>query len=313
MSICGDDEKKLLRAMMLIRIFEEELMNRRDHGFQLLSSGQEAVAVGVCAALSKQDQLLTSGRSIGPALARGLTPASVMAELLGKVAGPNRGRAGRGHMALPSAGFFGAHAVVGGNLTIAAGVALAFHLERRPAVVVCLFGDGACGSGALHETLNLAALWHLPLLFVCDNNRISVSTPSEKALAPSPLSELAKPFGLPAITVDGMDVLAVRQAATELVAGARAGKGAGFLECLSERFSSHSTSTLESRAKEDVAALRLRCPIAALKQTLVVRGDLDEDGIAALEAEVRSAVKYAVNFADASDFPDPEEALFDVL
>jgi len=313
MSICGDDEKKLLRAMMLIRIFEEELMNRRDHGFQLLSSGQEAVAVGVCAALSKHDQLLTSGRSIGPALARGLTPASVMAELLGKVAGPNRGRAGRGHMALPSAGFFGAHAVVGGNLTIAAGVALAFQLERRPAVVVCLFGDGACGSGALHETLNLAALWHLPLLFVCDNNRISVSTPSEKALAPSPLSELAKPFGLPAITVDGMDVLAVRQAATELVAGARAGKGAGFLECLSERFSSHSTSTLESRAKEDVAALRLRCPIAALKQTLVVRGDLDEDGIDALEAEVRSAVKYAVNFADASDFPDPEEALFDVL
>ena len=313
MSIRGADETKLLRAMMLIRIFEEELMSRRDHGFQLLSSGQEAVAVGVCAALSKQDQLLTSGRSIGPALARGLNPASVMSELLGKVAGPNRGRAGRGHLALPSAGFFGAHAVVGGNLTIAAGVALAFQLERRPAVVVCIFGDGACGSGALHETLNLAALWNLPLLFVCDNNRISVATPSEKALAPSPLSELATPFRLPAITIDGMDVLAVRQATSELVEKARAGKGAAFLECLSERFSSHSTSTLESRSKEDVAALKLRCPIAALKQTLLMHGDLDENRFVALETEVRSAVKDAIEFADASDFPDPEEALSDVV
>ena len=312
MSISWVDETKLLREMMLIRMFEEELVTRRDHGFQLLSSGQEAVAVGVCAALSRGDQLLTSGRSIGPALARGLDPGSVMAELIGKVAGPNRGRAGRGHLALPSAGFFGAHAVVGGNLTIAAGVALAFQLERRPGVVVCVFGDGACGSGALHETLNLAALWNLPLLFVCDNNRISVSTPREAALAPNPLSELAKPFGLPAVTVDGMDVLEVRQAATELIARARAGKGAAFLECLSERFSSHSTSTLDSRPKEEVAALKLRCPIAALKQTLVMRGALDEIAFAGLEAEVRAGVADALESADAAAFPDAEEGLLDV-
>ena len=190
------DPIEALRRMMLIRAFETALAKRRDHGFQLLSTGEEAVAVGLGAALTCKDQLLTGGRSIGPALARGVEPGKVMAELLGKIAGLNRGRAGRGHMSDPRSGFFGAHAVVGGNISIAAGVALAKHLADDGGIVAVLFGDGACGAGALHETLNIAACWRLPLLFVCNNNQLSVSTARTAALAPVKLSNSsARPSG----------------------------------------------------------------------------------------------------------------------
>ena len=138
----------LLRTMMVIRAFEKCLMSLPSPGFQLLSAGEEAVAVGVCAALAPDDPLLCSGRSIGPALARGLNPAAVMAEILGKADGPCRGRGGRSHIAQPAGGFFGAHGVVGGNLSVAAGVALAAHMQRTGRIVVCLFGDGACGAGS---------------------------------------------------------------------------------------------------------------------------------------------------------------------
>ena len=306
------DQALLLRDMMLIRAFEAALVARPDHGFQLLSSGEEAVAVGLCAALNADDQLLSSGRAIGPALARGLDPGAVMAELLGRVAGPNRGKGGRGHLAQPSAGFFGAHAVVGGNLTIAAGVALAFQTQHRPGVVACVFGDGACGAGALHETLNIAALWTLPLLLVCDNNGLSVATPSAEALAPARLSDLAAPFGVPGITVDGMDVLAVRAAATGLVERARAGRGPAFLECRAERFSSHSTATRETRDAATMARARARCPIERLSGQLIEAGAIDAAGLAALRAEVDAEVARAIAFAEAAPFPDPAEALSDV-
>jgi pyruvate dehydrogenase E1 component alpha subunit len=175
------ERRALLASMLAIRAFEDALAKRPDAGFQLYSSGEEAVAVGVCAALRPGDQLLSSGRSIGPALARGLDPGVVMAELLGRADGPCKGKGGRGHLAQPGAGFFGAHAVVGGNLTIAAGVALAMRMQRAGGIVACIFGDGACGSGALHETMNIAALWKLPLLLVCDDNGWSISTPREAA------------------------------------------------------------------------------------------------------------------------------------
>ena len=204
---------------MLIRGFETALARRPDHGFQLLSSGEEAVAVGLCAALRDQDQLLTGGRSIGPALARGLDPKRVMAELLGKISGTNRGKGGRGHLADPAAGFFGAHAVVGGNISIAAGVALSMQMSGTNGVAVILFGDGAFGAGALHEVLNIAASWRLPLLFVCNNNQLSVSTPRSTALAPKNLSDIGLAFGMPSWTVDGMDVEMVASAAQRAVEG----------------------------------------------------------------------------------------------
>jgi TPP-dependent pyruvate/acetoin dehydrogenase alpha subunit len=303
---------RLLRAMLRIRAFEECLLRLPRPGFQLLSSGEEAVAVGVCAALRLDDQLLSSGRSVGPALARGLDPLAVMAELQGKGAGPCKGKAGRGHLAQPAAGFFGAHAVVGGNLTVAAGVALAAQMQRRGRVVACIFGDGACGAGALHETLNIAALWKLPLVFVCDNNQYSVSTPVREALAPARLADLARPFGLPAQTVDGMDVVAVRNAAQVLVERARSGGGPSFLECLAYRFTTHSTSSRESRPEDEVRLWRDRCPIRTLADRLLDTGILDAPALEALRQEAEGEAAAAAAHAAAAPYPEPSEALADV-
>ncbi len=298
------NDRELLGAMMLSRRFEEALARRPDAGFQLLSLGQEGVAAGLAAALQPGDQLLTSGRSIAPALCRGLDPGAVMAELLGRVAGPCAGRAGRGHLAQPSSGFFGAHAVVGGNIAIAAGVALALQMAGT-GMAVCLFGDGACASGALHETLNIAALWRLPLLFVCDNNGYSVSTPRAAALAPRLLSDLARPFGIPAQTVDGMDARAVRAAATAYAGAIRAGAGPAFLECTSRRFAAHSTNARETRGVAEREADRALDPIPRL---------LGETGLdpVPLWAGADAAVAGAIAFAEASPFPDPAEAFADV-
>jgi len=307
------DSIGLLRSMLLIRTFENVFARRRDHGFQLLSSGEEAVAVGLCAALTAEDQLLTSGRSIGFALARGLDPGLVMAELLGKSAGPCRGKGGRGHLAQPSAGFFGAHAVVGGNLTIAAGVALATQLQGRATTVVCVFGDGACGSGALHETLNFAALWRLPLVLVCNNNQYSVSTPRSQALAPQLLSDLAKPFGIPSATIDGTDVVVVRDAVKDFGDRARSGQGPSFLECVSYRFASHSTATRETRGVEEISALKQHCPILRHIARLQAEGILTADVLACLESEVEDAVARAGSFADAAPYPERSEVLSDVM
>jgi TPP-dependent pyruvate/acetoin dehydrogenase alpha subunit len=306
------DRLALLKTMMLIRAFEAALAARPDHGFQLFSSGQEATSVGVCAAMRPGDQLLASGRAIAPALARGLDPNSVMAELLGKVAGPNRGRAGRGHLASPHDGFFGAHAVVAGNIAIAAGVALAEQLKGEGSIAVCIFGDGACGAGILHETLNIAALWRLPLLFVCDNNELSIATPRTAALAPKSLADLAAPFGIPAATVDGMDVLAVRDQAGAFAERARNGDGPAFLECLSARFFSHSTATRETRSAAEMVRLRARCPIRRLAAALVAGGELDDTAVAGLERDASARAAEALAFADASPYPDRAEALADV-
>ncbi|HEY5410220.1 MAG TPA: thiamine pyrophosphate-dependent dehydrogenase E1 component subunit alpha [Caulobacteraceae bacterium] len=303
----GSEAAWMLGEMMRIRAFEEALSRRPDHGFQLLSTGEEAVAVGLCAALAPEDQLLTGGRSIGPALARGVDPGRLMAELLGRIAGVNRGRAGRGHLADPAAGFFGAHAVVGGNISIAAGVALARQLSGEPGVVAVLFGDGACGSGALHESLNLAALWRLPLLFVCNDNGFSVSTLRAAALAPRALSDLARPFGLPARQADGLDPLAVAAAARDLLAGVRTGEGPSFLEVTSIRLGRHSTTARESRSKAELAELWTRCPIRRLASDLRARGELTPEQQAASEVQARDQAAAALAWAEASPLPGPEE------
>jgi pyruvate dehydrogenase E1 component alpha subunit len=306
------DRISVLRSMMLIRAFEEALSKKPDHGFQLLSSGEEAVAVGLCSALGPEDQLLTGGRSIGPALARGCEPHRVMAELLGKSAGTNRGKGGRGHLADPSSGFFGSHAVVGGNITVAAGVALSIQMSRKNAMVAVLFGDGAFGAGSLHEALNIATTWKLPLLFVCNNNQLSVSTPRATALAPRNLSDIGLTFQIPSQTVDGMDVEIVSAAARKAVDWVQSGRGPAFLECISYRFASHSTTARETRSRTELAEIRSRCPI--VKQTSVLRaaGVIDEAAEADLKRDVADVVAAAIAFADSSEFPDPAEALTDV-
>ncbi|MCB2060624.1 MAG: thiamine pyrophosphate-dependent dehydrogenase E1 component subunit alpha [Novosphingobium sp.] len=306
------DRIAALRTMMLIRSFEARLMARPDHGFQLYSSGEEAVAAGVASAMRPGDQLLSGGRSIGPALASGLDSGAVLAELLGKAAGPNRGRAGRGHLSCPESGFFGAHAVVAGNLTIAAGVALACKQAGEGAIALSIFGDGACGAGALHETLNVAALWKLPLVLVCGNNGLSISTPVSQGVAAEPLSRLAEPFGIPHASVDGMDVGAVMEAAGKFAAHARGGKGPALLECRAERFMSHSSATRETRSDDEIEEIRARCPIVRLSRELLRAAELDEAGFSALQRDVEAEVDRAVAFAEASPFPPVGEALSDV-
>lgn len=302
-----------LRTMKFIRAFEEALAARPDHGFQLISSGEEAVAVGLCSSLAPQDQLLTGGRSIGPAIARGVDPNRLMAELLGRSSGTNKGKGGRGHLADPASGFFGAHAVVGGNISIAAGVALALQMSRKDAVAVILFGDGAFGAGALHETLNIAASMKLPLLFVCNNNQLSVSTPRSLALAPVRLSDVGIAFGIPSQTVDGMDIDAVSMAISNALDHVRAHNGPAFVECISYRFASHSTTARETRTREDLAEIRTLCPIERLSRQLRATGLLDELSEHKLDNAVTLAVEAALEFADASAMPREEEALHDVV
>jgi TPP-dependent pyruvate/acetoin dehydrogenase alpha subunit len=302
----------MLRTMKLIRAFEEALASRKDHGFQLLSSGEEAVAVGLCSCLNDEDQLLTGGRSIGPALARGLEPKRVMAELLGKASGLNRGKGGRGHLADPAAGFFGAHAVVGGNISIAAGVALSKQMAATNGIVAILFGDGAFGAGALHETMNIASIWKLPLLFVCNNNQLSVSTPRSAALAPKNLSDIGMTFGMPSKTIDGMDVDVVADATSEALEYIRAGRGPAFIECISFRFASHSTTARETRSRAELATIKTKCPIVHQTAKLKAAGILNLEIEADLNSEVSETVARALAFADASEYPKTTEVLTDV-
>lgn len=299
------DSLAALGSMMRIRAFETALAARRDHGFQLLSSGEEAVAVGLSSALGDNDQLLTGGRSIGPALARGVDPGRLMAELLGKTDGVNRGRGGRGHLSDPGSGFFGAHAVVGGNISIAAGVALAKQQDGDGGVVVILFGDGACGAGALHETLNMAAGWKLPLLFVCNNNQLSVSTARADALAPRQLSDIGAAFGLPSETIDGLDVEEVAETMRTAVAHVHSGAGPAFVECVSIRLLSHSTTARETRTRDELVELRTHCPI----RRQAARLGLSAADVEALEASATEAAAAALAFADASPLPDACEVL----
>ena len=307
-----DNPLERLRRMMLIRAFETALAKRKDHGFQLLSTGEEGVAVGLCSALGEKDQLLTGGRSIGPALARGVEPRRLLAELLGKSDGTNRGKGGRGHIADPASGFFGAHAVVGGNISIAAGVALARKMEGKGEIVAILFGDGASGAGSLHETLNMAAIWKLPLLFVCNNNQLSVSAARTDVLAPKRLSDLGTSFGLKTQSVDGMDVEVVAEAAQAAAQALREGNGPIFLECVSYRFLSHSTTARETRSAAELAEIKTRCPIVRQAGRLRAAGVIDADGEAALEKEAQEKVIAAFAFADASPYPKTTEVLTDV-
>lgn len=312
-ALAGADERlRRLRAMRLAEAFEAALLRQPNPGFQLLSRGEEAVAVGICAALAPHDPLLTSGRSIAPALARGVPPGALLAELVGKDGGPNRGRAGRGHVSMPSIGFFGAHAVVGGNLTVAAGVALANQQLGTGAVTACLFGDGACGAGALHETFNVAALWKLPLVLVCNDNGYAVSTPVSQAVAAPRLGELSRAFGIPAVEVDGCDVDEVAAAVGDAVAGARRGEGPRFVVARSVRLSPHSTATREERSPGELAEIRSRDPIPAYRRRLRADGVLDDGAEAALEAQVAAEIAAAERFAASAPWPDGAEAVADV-
>ncbi|MFJ4674878.1 MULTISPECIES: thiamine pyrophosphate-dependent dehydrogenase E1 component subunit alpha [unclassified Kitasatospora] len=294
------------RTMRLIRSFEELALEWVRAGLVVGGThpyiGQEAVAVGVCAALEPADRLTSTHRGHGHVLAKGADPARLLAELLGRVGGLNGGRGGSMHAADFSLGILGANGIVGAGAPIAVGAAWAARRRGEPTVVASFFGDGALNQGVLLESLNLASIWRAPVVFVCENNGYATTLPAGAAVGGSACGR-AEAFGIPAETVDGMDVEAVRAAAGRAVERARAGGGPSFLECLTYRFEAHHTMErrfrLSYRTAEEVASWRERDPLA----TALPAGEA-----AAIDREIVELLSRAARFALASAEPDPVTA-----
>jgi pyruvate dehydrogenase E1 component alpha subunit len=303
----------LLRELLRIRRFEERCVElysaAKIRGFLHLYIGEEAVAVGVMDALAPEDAVVATYREHGHALARGIDACAVMAEMFGKVEGTSRGRGGSMHLFDQRTRFYGGNAIVGGGLPLAAGLALADRLQHRERVTACFFGEGAVAEGEFHETMNLAALWRLPVLFCCENNLYAMGTALARSEAVTDLALRAAGYGMPAWPVDGMDVLAVADAAHRAAVEVRAGRGPVFLELRTYRFRAHSMYDPERyRPKDEVTAWRERDPVDLWTERLRGAQLLDDDDIAAIERDVAAEVDAAVAAAEAGT-PEPVEDL----
>jgi len=300
--------------MVLIRAFEEKADELfalgKVHGTMHLSLGQEAVAVGVCAALAPNDYILSTHRGHGHCLASGADVGPMMAEFLGKETGYCRGRGGSMHIADLEHGNLGANGIVAGGLPIATGVGLSIQLRRTQQVCIAFFGDGAANEGAFHESLNLAAIWKLPVVFVCENNQFAMSMPVRKSMGVERISDRAYAYGIPGMTVDGMEVLTVHGAAVAAINQARGGEGPSLLECVTYRFKGHSKSDRQRyRTQEEIDAWRKRDPIPRFRQALIERGVLTAVEAERFQAEARVAIEDAVHFAEVSPEPLPASLL----
>ena len=294
----------LLRAMVRIRRFEEkcaELYSASEiRGFLHLYVGEEAVAVGVMNALEADDAVVATYREHGHAIARGISMNAVMAEMLGKQEGVSHGRGGSMHLFDAATRFFGGNAIVGGGLPVAVGLALADQMSARARVTCCFFGEGAVAEGEFHESLNLAALWRLPVVFACENNLYAMGTALTRSESQTDLTQKAASYGMHAEAVDGMDVLETEAAARRAVEHVRAGGGPVFLEFRTYRFRAHSAFDAELyRDKEEVEQWKRRGPIKTLVERLAAVDLADADDIAAIEAEVAAEIDAAVDFARA--------------
>jgi pyruvate dehydrogenase E1 component alpha subunit len=294
----------LLTEMIRIRRFEERCVElysaAKIRGFMHLYIGEEAVAVGVMQSLTPDDAVVATYREHGHALARGVSANAVMAEMFGKVEGVSRGRGGSMHLFDAAQRFYGGNAIVAGGLPIAAGLALADHLRGRPNVTACFFGEGAVAEGEFHETMNLAALWRLPVLFCCENNLYAMGTALSLSESETNLAYKAASYEMPAWAVDGMDALAVERAARQATAEIRGGGGPVFLELRTYRFRAHSMYDPERyRTKEEVETWRARDPIEQLHERLRELGLVTDQDKAAIESDADDEVTAAVAFAEA--------------
>ena len=308
---------KLLADMLRIRRFEEkcaELYSAgKIRGFLHLYIGEEAVAAGAMPAFGPDDSILATYREHGHALVRGIPARAVMAEMYGKVEGCSRGRGGSMHIFDAAARFYGGNAIVAGGLPLAVGFALADRMMHRPRVTACFFGEGAVAEGEFHESLNLAALWKVPALFLCENNLYAMGTALERSEADTDLCEKARSYKIAARSVDGMDVLAVREAAAQAVAEVRAGGGPQFIEFRTYRFRAHSMFDAELyRTKAEVEKWKERCPIRLFSERLRAEGMLDDAALAAIEAQVADEIGAAVAYAEAGNWEPVEDLTRDV-
>jgi pyruvate dehydrogenase E1 component alpha subunit len=309
----GEHALHLLREMIRIRRFEERAAEQysltRIRGFLHLYIGEEAVGVGVMQALTPDDAVVATYREHGQALARGLSPASLMAEMFGKAAGCSRGRGGSMHFFDVSRRFYGGNAIVGGGLPIAVGLALADKLQSHHRVTTCFFGDGAVAEGEFHESLNLAALWQLPVLFVCENNEYAMGTSIADELAQPDIHLRAESYGIPAESVDGTDVVAVEAAARKAAEEVREGLGPRFLEIHTYRFRAHSMADPDLyRTKEEVEQHRReQDPIALFEERLRAQKLLTDDELEAIESEIATELDAAIAAAEAAPVEPVED------
>jgi pyruvate dehydrogenase E1 component alpha subunit len=304
----------LLETMIRIRRLEERCAEdyaaTRIRGFLHLYIGQEAIASGVIAQLRPDDAVIATYREHGHALARGLPAETIMAEMYGRSGGCSRGRGGSMHLFSREHRFYGGHAIVGGLLPVAAGLALAERMRGTTAIVAAFFGEGAAAEGEFHETLNLASLWRLPVLFVCENNLYAMGTALERSEAEPEIHRKAESHRIGAEVVDGMDVIAVVDAAARAIAAIRDRGGPRFLECRTYRFRAHSMFDPELyRDKAEVARWKERCPIAAFSRRLIEAGTIAPADIEAIEARAAAEIAAACTAADAS----PPEPIADLL
>ena len=313
----ADSAREWLATMTLIRRFEEragEMYARaKVGGFLHLSIGEEATIVGSARALRDSDYLISTYRSHGHALVRGTPPENVMAELFGRVDGCSHGRGGSMHMFDLSRRFMGGYGIVGGNLPIAAGIALSSDYRNTDEVTLCTFGDGASNQGTFGETLNLAALWRLPVVFMVTNNQFGMGTSLRRHSAVTDLQRKGESLGVPGVRCDGMDVLDTHAVVAQAVERVRSERRPLLVEAVTYRFRGHSMADPEQyRSKEEVASWRERDPIPAFAELLEREGVIDAGEQQRLDADAIARVDAAVEFADASPFPAPESLYDDV-
>ncbi|HXM38769.1 MAG TPA: pyruvate dehydrogenase (acetyl-transferring) E1 component subunit alpha [Gemmatimonadales bacterium] len=311
---------RMLRQMLLVRRFEEKAAEAyalgKIGGFCHLYIGQEAVAVGSLAALRDDDYVICSYREHGQALVRGIPPGAVMAELFGKATGCSKGKGGSMHLFDASRHFMGGHGIVGGHIPLGAGLAFASKYKRGDQVCLCFFGEAAVNIGAFHETLNMASVWKLPVIFLCENNRYGMGTAFERVAAVTDVVEHACSYDMAAELVDGMNAVTVYEATKRAVERARKHGHPTLLEVRTYRFMGHSMSDpLHGvyRTKDEVEEQKNRDPITQLAGKLKEEGVIDQPTLDALDAEIQAEVEAAVKFADESPDPDPDELFTDVL
>lgn len=309
-----DNLHKALRQMHLIRQFEEgaeqAYMRGLVHGTMHLSIGQEASAVGVGIMLESGDYITSTHRGHGHCIAKGADPKFMFAEFFGKDNGYCRGRGGSMHIADVASGNLGANGIVGGGLPIAVGAALALKQTGKPNVVVCFFGDGANNEGAFHESLNMAAIWKLPVVFVCENNKYGMSMSTERSTAVKSISQRAKAYDFPGVTVNGNNFAEVAHAAGEAIARARQGGGPTLLECMTYRYRGHSKSDRNRyRTKEEIDSWVARDPLRILQDDLLAHGLIEQAEIVAIMKSVQDEIDAAIQFAKDSPAPRVDDLL----
>ena len=312
---------KMYEQMLTIRSFEEKAIELFEHNLIRGSIhsciGQEAVSVGACSPLRGDDFMVSTHRGHGDCIAKGADLKFMMAELLGKSTGYCKGKGGSMHIAGFRGGTRGANGIVGGGLPIAAGAGVGIQNRGTDQVAVCFFGDGATNQGTFHESLNLAALWKLPVIFVCENNRYGLSTPVREAVSIANISDRAMAYGIPGMSIDGNDIIAVHATMVEAVDRARAGEGPTLLDCITYRFFGHFTGDpgkgITYRSKEEMGQWLERCPIKRFKERLIKEKRITEKMATTMEANVKASIEEAVQFAKESPLPLPEEALQDLF